>query len=636
MKKSFIVLLVVAIVLAACEAEPGSFGWCYRFDLTSSLQGWNAAVGTFQTGEGVRSVRVESNNFISMSFEHDLFVPAEFVTFGVKIYQVNSVTAEAGGELFGVSASLEQDFNVEPGTYPVGIDIPYSETHTKTANISVNVSDQFALSYIEIMGNDGTNPFGTTNCNQLETPTPTGTPTLTPFPSLTPTVTVGPTNTPTITPTPTITLTPTLTPTGPYTVTHIVDFEDPSEYNFLSRASHGGLTTEDGAGYIGNGSVAEPMFTYSLAGVTQAARSNRIAVKVPDYCVTVTTFTHWFQFYHPSLGHASGDYYYLDNFPAEGTSMLSLTGVLAAYGPFNAVGTGGEGNWGTLTRNQSVTGARSIIFEFGMAANNNTYGSDMSTNGRVWIDEVAITCTVSSPLTATPTPTQTFTPTITPTPGGPTSTPTLPPTWTPAGPTNTPTTTVVPTSTFIPFVSPQPTFTPQPPQSTYTPYPTYTPGGPTDVPITPPFGGTPVYQGTPIDIPVDPGIGEGIGGVGENLPCPPGAEAACNFVIGGGNAAGIGSGWAGEWGEAVAGIGTAWTNTRAVAPPGMPHCSTAPMNSEVCAIWHILSNTVLSGTLGSLIIPLSLAILDLRIVFEGVRLVRAMLNRIQSFQDKSS
>ena len=70
-----------------------------------------------------------------------------------------------------------------------------------------------------------------------------------------------------------------------------------------------------------------------------------------------------------------------------------------------------------------------------------------------------------------------------------------------------------------------------------------------------------------------------------------------------------------------------------MAPPGVPLCASQPRSSEFCAILYIIRYTILSGPVGSLIMPLATIVFDLFIVFLFIRMARAILARLSKVTD---
>lgn len=84
----------------------------------------------------------------------------------------------------------------------------------------------------------------------------------------------------------------------------------------------------------------------------------------------------------------------------------------------------------------------------------------------------------------------------------------------------------------------------------------------------------------------------------------------------------------GDFVSRAQGLIFAWQNSPAVEVPGLPRCKTAPTLSEVCAIYYILTYTIFSGTIGSLIMPLAVIVIDLILIIAFIRFARSILRRI--------
>jgi hypothetical protein len=230
--------------------------------------------------------------------------------------------------------------------------------------------------------------------------------------------------------------------------------------------------------------------------------------------------------------------------------------------------------------------------------------------------------------TATPTdtPSPTYTPSRTRTPN-PFATPTLTPYnahVTPGTPAPSPT----PTNTRLPINVP-PTYTAPPlgtlppPPPTATPFPTLTYTAST-TPMMLATTGTPVIitvvpNETSVPLPGDDHPG-GLGGLG---------GALLSLVT---NAWQQSIRYLREMSGRATGIVDAWRVAATRAIPGMPQCASNRLASELCAIYYILTYTLFSGTLGSLILPAALLVIDLRIVLKFVMLVRAILTRLAKIQ----
>jgi hypothetical protein len=153
---------------------------------------------------------------------------------------------------------------------------------------------------------------------------------------------------------------------------------------------------------------------------------------------------------------------------------------------------------------------------------------------------------------------------------------------------------------------------------------------------------TMVYQGTPVGTLVTPvrtpgptptasggngGGGSGGGGIGPGL----GGDISdlANNVFGViGNVGNTAGSWLGNLTLSFDRVINAWYAAPPQAPPGVPLCSTQPRSNQFCAILYIIRYTLLSGPVGSLIMPLATVVFDLFIVFMFIRFVRAILARL--------
>lgn len=82
-------------------------------------------------------------------------------------------------------------------------------------------------------------------------------------------------------------------------------------------------------------------------------------------------------------------------------------------------------------------------------------------------------------------------------------------------------------------------------------------------------------------------------------------DTGSNVVTFGGNLIGQLSGYMDTLSFSLNLLNTSWNNATPTEIPGLPKCSTQRFAYEVCAIWYILTYTVLSGTVGGLIAPLA-------------------------------
>ena len=68
--------------------------------------------------------------------------------------------------------------------------------------------------------------------------------------------------------------------------------------------------------------------------------------------------------------------------------------------------------------------------------------------------------------------------------------------------------------------------------------------------------------------------------------------------------------------------------------PGLPQCVTAPLNSDLCAVYYIMDWTIFApNTPGAIIIPLIMTIVNVYIIVQFVRYVLKILRRGESVTD---
>lgn len=82
------------------------------------------------------------------------------------------------------------------------------------------------------------------------------------------------------------------------------------------------------------------------------------------------------------------------------------------------------------------------------------------------------------------------------------------------------------------------------------------------------------------------------------------------------------------WGNLIVAIFYAWFSVSPVAPPGLPDCVAAPHDYSLCALYWTAENTVLAGTIGTLIIPTAIIYIDLLIFMYFIGRVKNIVRRI--------
>lgn len=85
--------------------------------------------------------------------------------------------------------------------------------------------------------------------------------------------------------------------------------------------------------------------------------------------------------------------------------------------------------------------------------------------------------------------------------------------------------------------------------------------------------------------------------------------------------------WAGQFITRAESIVTAWTLTAPQPIPALPRCVSQPMESGVCAVYYLAEHTILSGSIGQLLIPILAIIIDLVLVMYFVKTVRNLIRK---------
>lgn len=188
MRIRFVALSLVLAVVAACTSTPipDSFDWCYTYDFRQPVDYMNLIDGEWIEDEGL----LPADGLIRFNFQHIRIVEPNVVF--VRASRAPDVTGEiaiaAAGEVFSVIAAFN---NTMPGDM-VDVELPFIPetlgTGSSVVNITLEAAQPILLREIEVRG-IGVTPFDRNDCGP-ETPTPT--PSGTPIP-LTPTITATPT-----------------------------------------------------------------------------------------------------------------------------------------------------------------------------------------------------------------------------------------------------------------------------------------------------------------------------------------------------------------------------------------------------------------------------------------------------------
>lgn len=86
-------------------------------------------------------------------------------------------------------------------------------------------------------------------------------------------------------------------------------------------------------------------------------------------------------------------------------------------------------------------------------------------------------------------------------------------------------------------------------------------------------------------------------------------------------------GWIGQFIELIQTILYDWYLTTPKPIPYLPQCLSNPTASDVCAVYYILENTLLAGSVGALLIPFIVIVIDLAILMRFIIAVRNLINK---------
>lgn len=629
-----IALSLVLAVVAACTSTPipDSFDWCYTYDFREPVEYLNLIDGDWIDGEGIAPV----DGLIRFNFQHIRIVEPNVVF--VRASRAPDVTGEiaiaAAGEVFSVIAA----FNNTMPPDMVDVELPFIPetlgTGSSVVNITLEAAQPILFREIEVRG-IGVTPFDRNDCGP-ETPTPT--PSGTPIPL-----------TPTITATPTISATP---GTPEPTATPGTSECTPSGSNTWCISNYDTLALMDG--------YAVDSFQCTLS-YNPNLRSYTCTGHVNAYASFGIAFTMQSNYNQLVVGQSSSHW---------GTVSRC---IYVRY----RTGGGSFTNAKTLCHSNSNQLSRTVIWTRGTDANipdnaevnlqveYTTNSADG--NSSITIEVHGTGAIPQAPVTPTSTPSPTLTLTLTPT--------------TTATPSRTGLPTLVPSSTIPATVTPLSQFSPTPPP-TNTPGPSATPRtvtpfqSPTWIPSATAFmTSTPDPAITPD--PDDPnfeneaeweileGLNQFFNWIGNTIAGFFGwlgavfdwflsiVDAILNLILGLIalvfkllqwllNTIGLILGilwllvqlilrvivlvvaWIGLVITRLAAIFNGIINAQPVAIPGLPLCETAPLQSDLCAIYYILDWTLFApATPGESIITVAIGLTVLSIIFFVIyRLIR--------------
>lgn len=88
--------------------------------------------------------------------------------------------------------------------------------------------------------------------------------------------------------------------------------------------------------------------------------------------------------------------------------------------------------------------------------------------------------------------------------------------------------------------------------------------------------------------------------------------------------------WIGQLVSSLQSIFYAWYLAPAQAIPFLPQCSTNPMANDVCAVYYVLNHTFFSGSIGMLLIPMLMLLMNLAMIIYFARNVKTILEKVGS------
>ncbi len=88
--------------------------------------------------------------------------------------------------------------------------------------------------------------------------------------------------------------------------------------------------------------------------------------------------------------------------------------------------------------------------------------------------------------------------------------------------------------------------------------------------------------------------------------------------------------WIGQLVSSLQSIFYAWYLAPAQAIPFLPQCSTNPMANDVCAVYYVLNHTFFSGSIGMLLIPMLMLLMNLAMIIYFARNVKTILSKVGS------
>ncbi len=684
-------LLIFFLVLASCDSDdivPVQHDWCYVFDFTTNSHQINFINGSWVSGDGLWP---NASGALSANYAQTALVKPEYMTVTIAPVSGTSglIDVQANAIIFGVPFALNSPVPADIGEYTLPVPITDLTASGTTFNFSLQVNQPVLVRQLEVRGN-GLNPFPFNNCEQESTPTPSQIvpDTLTPTASPTPTATDTPTPNLTITPMQCV-LPGGATPTSEPSPTP--DCNQPWEHEYDFVANNGGWSSSAGGyygttNYVSGSGWGSGQTNYTANGQSVYIwRDFDYATTITQTEITFNITGSWSGgacgwglqgpgpsytvLYSRSLTASGGQgtqvspgisvsgvrrmYMYCEGYPNGGSRQVIVSDILLRGTGINPMdGTGqcyippAETPMPLCTITPTAT------------------ASDVPASSTPHPTGTNIPRTPTASPTPTRTPVVIASPTRTNTPG-PTNTNPPPPNTATAGPTTTP----IPSATYIPTQGPP--VDPEDPDPgpgeewgdcdayievsslwdlgnyvaqywncAVVPYFENILNSITD------FFSWAVNTGTNIFgwLGGVPGwIGGWLGNIGIQISniwqlLLGLLGLVLSFIITIFQIVGLViaiiinllfllGGWISQFTARAEGIITAWMTAAPQPIPSLPQCVSSPSTSDVCAFYYVAQHTFLSGTIGQLLVPVAVIIMDLIIVMFFIRKVRDLIKK---------
>lgn len=196
-----LVATLLAFIVASCSTTPNEWTWCYTFDFQTETYSNLIILNGTQTTSGLQSV----DGLLAIQYTHTQIVEPGSVSAWVQAMVSSPVDVLSTINVFGIEQNVQTSVP-QSSTFQIAKDAESAGTFSNQATVTV-VTDASATVILQEMTVFGLNynPFDRNDCVQQPTDTPTyeivSSPTLYPSSTPLPTDTPTATNTPTITPT---------------------------------------------------------------------------------------------------------------------------------------------------------------------------------------------------------------------------------------------------------------------------------------------------------------------------------------------------------------------------------------------------------------------------------------------------